>query len=130
MFCPSCKAEYVEGIVECADCHVPLVDKLPDEEEKGYHEPDDGQANYVRLTTLVNLNDILLIQSIFDSENIYYHLRGWNFFLNRLAAEEVVLFVREDQVEDAMNLIQDLEISAFRFSTNTEGERDSPIRSG
>lgn len=28
MWCPNCKNEYVEGITECADCGVPLVDSL------------------------------------------------------------------------------------------------------
>lgn len=30
MFCPQCKAEYRQGIAECADCQVPLVSSLPD----------------------------------------------------------------------------------------------------
>ena len=29
MFCPQCKAEYRQGIAECADCEVPLVASLP-----------------------------------------------------------------------------------------------------
>lgn len=28
-FCPICKMEYREGVTECADCHVALVDVLP-----------------------------------------------------------------------------------------------------
>ena len=28
MFCPECEAEYREGIVECSDCGIPLVDEL------------------------------------------------------------------------------------------------------
>jgi hypothetical protein len=31
MFCPSCKAEYRSGFTSCADCHVDLVEKLPEE---------------------------------------------------------------------------------------------------
>lgn len=29
MFCPKCEAEYREGIYECADCGVALVEDLP-----------------------------------------------------------------------------------------------------
>ena len=29
-FCPNCRDEYRPGIVNCADCHTPLVDELPD----------------------------------------------------------------------------------------------------
>jgi hypothetical protein len=31
MYCPVCKAEYREGFTECADCHVMLVLRLPEE---------------------------------------------------------------------------------------------------
>lgn len=30
MFCPQCKAEYRQGIAQCADCQVPLVASLPE----------------------------------------------------------------------------------------------------
>jgi hypothetical protein len=30
MFCPNCKAEYRSGFTRCADCHVDLVEKLPE----------------------------------------------------------------------------------------------------
>ena len=31
MVCPQCFAEYMDGILECADCQVPLVEELDDE---------------------------------------------------------------------------------------------------
>ncbi len=33
MFCPKCKAEYREGFTVCAECGVPLVEKLSDQAE-------------------------------------------------------------------------------------------------
>ena len=30
-WCPKCKCEYKDGITECADCKIPLVDELPEE---------------------------------------------------------------------------------------------------
>ncbi|HGE71977.1 TPA: hypothetical protein ENX78_14155 [Candidatus Poribacteria bacterium] len=37
-FCPKCRAEYIEGVEECPDCQVLLVDELPPKEETEYVE--------------------------------------------------------------------------------------------
>jgi hypothetical protein len=36
MICPECKCEYIEGITECNDCKIPLVEELQFEQESGY----------------------------------------------------------------------------------------------
>ena len=35
-WCPKCKSEYREGIKECADCKIPLMDELPPDSENPY----------------------------------------------------------------------------------------------
>jgi Putative prokaryotic signal transducing protein len=44
MVCPQCRAEYLEGSVECSDCHIPLVDRLDEDDldvlvQTGLHNP-------------------------------------------------------------------------------------------
>ena len=41
MFCPECLTEYRQGFTECADCHVPLVERLPDPEPETDHTGED-----------------------------------------------------------------------------------------
>jgi hypothetical protein len=40
-WCPQCRNEYREGITECFDCHVPLVEELEPEEPKKNEFADD-----------------------------------------------------------------------------------------
>lgn len=42
-WCPKCKCEYREGIAECADCKIPLVDELPPDSENPYLEENQMQ---------------------------------------------------------------------------------------
>ena len=32
MVCPQCRAQYREGVVVCPDCHVPLMDRLDEDD--------------------------------------------------------------------------------------------------
>ena len=127
MICPQCEAEYVDGILECADCGVPLVENLDEEEDEEY-EWEGGVYNedidYIEIARLVSLGDILLVKSILDSEQIEYYLHGWNSYLNRIDGDDVILYVAEEQQEDAENLVNNLDFNNYRVSTNTEPEDD------
>jgi hypothetical protein len=114
MFCPKCKSEYVDGMVECADCHIPLVTKLPKENKKGHDE--------LKLVPIYATGDpgiIALIKSILESAGIPYFVKGeetQNLFglgslglgyNNILGPLEV--WVREEEKEAAAELLSELE---------------------
>ena len=43
-FCPKCKSEYKEGIKECVDCKIPLVDFLPETDYEISEEQSEALA--------------------------------------------------------------------------------------
>ena len=65
-FCPKCRAEYIEGVEECPDCHVSLVQELPPKDDLGYIElvelqrvPDEVSG--VMMKGILESNDIDVI---------------------------------------------------------------------
>ena len=45
MWCPKCRCEYVEGITECPDCHVELVESLDDIDAEENTGDEEGSAD-------------------------------------------------------------------------------------
>jgi hypothetical protein len=69
VFCPKCKAEYREGIYECADCGVALVESLP---AKDVH-PD------VELIAVFETADPALlpvVKSVLEAAEIPFFVQG------------------------------------------------------
>jgi hypothetical protein len=79
MWCPKCKSEYIEGIIECPECEVPLVYELPKES----------------------------IKSILDSAGIIYYLKGERISVTRPWVDPAILMVIKDQVDTAKELLKD-----------------------
>ena len=50
-FCPKCRCEYREGIMECADCHTKLVPMLPEEQPPDYTPDYEDWIQLARLTS-------------------------------------------------------------------------------
>ena len=121
MFCPECKAEYVDGIIECADCHVKLVWALPNAKEKTKGEP----VEWAPLVSSANQADLALIKSLLEGEDILYWIQGEHrgMMMHGMGLGAIV-HVDKERLDDATALIQDLNLNSFGFSTRNSGELD------
>ena len=104
MFCPKCKAEYNEGVQECADCGVPLVDVLPQEHKKRYVE-------YVSIVQTLNPSDIAMIESVLEGSGIDYFIQGENTLSMMSYILPVRVLVLKEQMDEARELLKDLDLS-------------------
>lgn len=103
MFCPECHAEYREGFTRCPDCDADLVLAL--------EEPDHSLSqHFIELVSTMNLADIASIRSIFDGNGVVYQVIGENFNLMRPLLEPVRFCVREDHIQIAQELLNDMNI--------------------
>lgn len=104
MFCPECRTEYREGFTVCADCNVNLVDSIPP-------LPDPAFVDYKEVLGTYNPADVVFLKSLLDSEGIQYFFKGEHFMHIRPLADPVRLMVRANQVNDAIALLKDVELS-------------------
>ena len=111
MICPNCKAEYRHGIYVCAECDVPLVDVLPDDEQPGNTEPQDNVFMDIFISS--NAGEIAMIKSLLDDAGIDYYFQGERFASVHAGAYPSRLYVRADQCDEALGLLKDLHFSVF-----------------
>ncbi len=107
MFCPKCKSEYRRGFTICSDCDVSLVYELPSEAEPEYIE-------YEKILATNSPSDRALLKSILDAEEITYYFDGEHAAPYLYHAVPVRLFIKKDQVEIAIEILKDLDLS-FTF---------------
>ena len=104
MFCPNCRTEYREGFTVCADCHIDLVDALPE-------KPEPEFIDFKEVLTTYNPGDVAFIKSLLESEEIQYFFKGEHFMYVRPLADPARLMVRIDQVEEAVALLKNVRLS-------------------
>ena len=114
MFCPKCRAEYVAGITMCADCNVPLVERLPAERKpKKKSKKIHPEMKYVELLITFNKGEVAVIKSILNDAGIDYFFKGELFQMVHMFPDPARLMVREEQVNEARKLLSHLD---FKFS--------------
>jgi hypothetical protein len=67
VFCPKCRAEYVEGIDYCSECEKKLVEE--------YTEVVDNQE-FVTIVSTLDRGMVAIAKSVLQSENIPYFIKG------------------------------------------------------
>jgi hypothetical protein len=115
MFCPKCRAEYREGFKVCSDCNVDLVDTLPP-------EPEPEFIDYKEVLATYNPADVAFLKSLLESERIQYFFKGENFMYMRPLADPARLMVRTDQVDEAVELLKNVELSITGINLDKDGE--------
>ena len=116
MFCPECKSEFIKGIKICPVCNVKLIDELPP-------EPEPEFVNYGEVLATYNPADIAFLKSLLDSEGIHYFFKGEHFMYVRPLADPVRLMVRTDQVEMALELLKDVELSIMGINLEKKSKQ-------
>lgn len=111
MFCPKCRAEYREGFSRCADCSVDLVEDLPP-----LNEDKPEYVHFVEILATYNPADVAFLKSLLESEGIQYFFNGEHFMYMRPLADPVRLMVRQDQAEDAIELVKNVKLSVAGLS--------------
>lgn len=125
MYCPKCKTEYTEGILVCADCGVALATLLPDEPSSFDYEDYRGESAYLgyksydEIPEVLNAGDVVMIKSLLDCEAIDYYMEGEfsPYGIHRL-------MVLKEQVEEAREILKDLEIEGSKMTKPKDWHED------
>ena len=102
MFCPKCKAEYVTGITLCADCDIPLVDRLPEERKTEKRKHIHPKMNYIEVLITSNAGELA------DDVGIEYFIKGEHLQIAYSCADPARLMVSEDDVKEVQKILQQL----------------------
>ena len=105
MFCPTCKAEYRLGFTECADCDVPLVYELP--EEQPLTREEDLAADVIPVYSTFNPADVMMIKSLLDAEEIIYNFQGELFQGSGVFIAPAMLFVTKTDAQRMVEMLRD-----------------------
>ena len=100
MYCPKCRSEFTEGVNECSDCHVGLVDTLP---------PDPALEDIELVTVFATGDETIagLAESLLAGAGIDYVSKGEGAH-GLFGLSPIELQVGESQAEEARDLLAHL----------------------
>jgi len=129
MFCPECGYEYREGFTECADCGVALViEPPPDDAEEipavPAGESDADQPAFVVVHATYSQSELIFLKSILDSTDITFHFSTEHINQGVALSEPVRLMVAREDVEQALELLKDHDVTVFGLSSETYSSGD------
>jgi hypothetical protein len=116
MFCPECKGEFIEGIRKCPVCNIKLIDELPPEPELEF-------VDYKEILATYNPADVAFLKSLLDSEDISYFFKGEHFMYVRPLADPVRLMVKTDHVAQAMDVLEDVELTIAGINLDKDSKK-------
>ncbi|MGB3341945.1 MAG: hypothetical protein WBB37_10750 [bacterium] len=115
MFCPECKAEYVEGIKICPECGVKLVNELNEKESRG----EEDFSELIAVLSTYSHGDVAIIKSILDAAGIYYYFKGERHLgLVKPWADPAKLMVKKNEADTVKDLLKDLRLQSGGWFPN------------
>ena len=107
MYCPSCKAEFIDSITICSDCNIRLVENM------ALNEPLEN-INWVKVKEVPGKVFGEMMGEVLDSAEIPYFLKSdwsasaYNIAAAGLAGSYVQVYVPENFFDKANNLLTEL----------------------
>ena len=107
MYCPKCRTEYLEDVKECADCHIPLVDELPEETPL-------ERIKWVALPVLPGEVYADMVEEVLSNLDIPHFTKSdwttsaFNISSSNLVGAKVTIFVPEENRDEAAQVLDDI----------------------
>ena len=113
MFCPECGSEYIDGIAECKDCGIPLVEVMPEREDT-----EDKDIEFVTIFKSGDPAIIPIVKSLLDDAGIQYFLKdeytqswmglqGWGLGRNNVLIGYAEFQVNKNDEVEAREMLKD-----------------------
>ena len=107
MYCPKCRTEYLEDVKECVDCHVTLVDDLPEETPL-------EKIKWVALPFIPGEVYADMVKEILSNMDIPHFTKSdwatsaFNISSSNLVGAKITIFVPEDNRDEATKVLDEI----------------------